>query len=768
MKIQNVKLRGFIGIKKGMGLDEVSLDLSGVEGLIAMDGPNGMGKTSVLENLQPFRVLASRKKALQHHVFLRDSFRDLCFSFGGDNYRTLVKIDSDSEKQEGFIWRNGVSQVDGKVREYDRYLIELMGSSNLFFNSVFCAQGSGKISDMTTGELKSLFSEFLRLDLLEAYEDTAKQCFNVLGGIVGEIDGEILRLESTAQGLDDLQAKRSNLEADVKKVAGEISAAEAHVSLAEKNLKNAEVKVRENKILLVRIADHEKAVETIKATIAADKKETSGSLNALRLKAVELNAEIKSCEESLANADNIARAVTELQLSEDRLKDKTEDVEILTNQLSKISTAINDREKVHAALSVDMEKLQSDHEGETIAAQIESHKDMVSVLTLRPEECKVDSCVFIMKALNSRAEIPVLENKLQERRGVVLTKIDQLKKDLLEVGFDISRERMARSELEDKRAEFVKAIARLKSEILNLKGLAEKAPLVKIAEARLDDLRVRHVDIVAEGIQLRMSIDRKAIAQNERLEIAEATLADASQSLNHGIEYLISKHAAEIKELKNVIFRGNAAMNERGLDIHSVKIEISRKESAVEKLKTAQVRRGLVTGESSEWKYLKDACSKDGLRALEIDAVVPSLNFYANELLYHAYGGETVKLITQDEEGREILDIMIIDRDGEETLLSNRSGGEKVWPLKTIRLAMARMNNEKSGRDFRTLLADEEDGPLSLDNARRFVSLYRAIVTANQAGVKTFDDCFYITHKPECVAMADHVLRFTGEGMEVE
>ncbi len=69
MKINNLKLRGFVGVKKGLGLDEIELDLSGLSGLIALSGQNGAGKTSILESLQPYRTLASRSKALQHHVF---------------------------------------------------------------------------------------------------------------------------------------------------------------------------------------------------------------------------------------------------------------------------------------------------------------------------------------------------------------------------------------------------------------------------------------------------------------------------------------------------------------------------------------------------------------------------------------------------------------------------------------------------------------------------------------------------------------------------
>ena len=64
MKLIDLKLKGFIGIQKGMGLDEIHLPLGDLSGLVALDGPNGRGKTTILENLQPFRQFASRKGGL--------------------------------------------------------------------------------------------------------------------------------------------------------------------------------------------------------------------------------------------------------------------------------------------------------------------------------------------------------------------------------------------------------------------------------------------------------------------------------------------------------------------------------------------------------------------------------------------------------------------------------------------------------------------------------------------------------------------------------
>ena len=75
MLLQSVKLRGAIGIHRGLGLDEIELDLTQFNpGIIALAGRNGSGKTTIMENLQPFRRLVSRDGSLYDHFQLKDSY----------------------------------------------------------------------------------------------------------------------------------------------------------------------------------------------------------------------------------------------------------------------------------------------------------------------------------------------------------------------------------------------------------------------------------------------------------------------------------------------------------------------------------------------------------------------------------------------------------------------------------------------------------------------------------------------------------------------
>src|SRR5436190_13004328 len=58
-----LRLVGFKGIKDGLGRDELELDLEALPSdaqLVAIAGPNGRGKTTVMDSLQPFNVMPAR------------------------------------------------------------------------------------------------------------------------------------------------------------------------------------------------------------------------------------------------------------------------------------------------------------------------------------------------------------------------------------------------------------------------------------------------------------------------------------------------------------------------------------------------------------------------------------------------------------------------------------------------------------------------------------------------------------------------------------
>lgn len=205
-----------------------------------------------------------------------------------------------------------------------------------------------------------------------------------------------------------------------------------------------------------------------------------------------------------------------------------------------------------------------------------------------------------------------------------------------------------------------------------------------------------------------------------------------------------------------------ATMQER---IRSCEKALKERELLNAKIENANALVKKARSDIYDWEYVRKACGKDGIRALEVDAVAPTIAYHANELLHRTFGPAfSVKFITTDPEtGKEVLKIVAIREDGSEDEAANLSGGERVWILKACRLAQTLISKEKTGRNVETALADEEDGPLSESKAMDFIRMHQAFKSLGG-----FRKVFFISHKPPVVAMADSQVNFTPTGITVD
>ena len=773
MKILSLRLRGAIGLLKGQKLDEIYLDLSNVSGLCAFDGPNGKGKSTILENLSPYPTLASRKGALFHHFGLRDSFRDLTFSFDGDEIRTLIKIDCQSEKTEGFVWVNGNSKVDGKISSYKEFMNELLGSPNLFFNSVFCAQNSNRISDMTTGELKGLFSEFLRLDRLVQYESTSKQCSNVLNGKLDSANRTIEKLNENLSKLNEVEKGLKVKEYEAEKSNSQILIHQGALVPAEKELQDLKDILPKNQIALQRIADLGKSKTSIEKARDQDKEDMNTELSKLRATAQKISGDAKACEKLLEDREAIENAVKEDMAFDKDLATLRPAIDKSNDTLTKFTAKINEKRKIRTEYETTLKNIENDTEAALLEAEIKSLKEQALTLEERKNDpgcpAKEAICIFVSKAYEASQKIPGIEKALHVKKTALQESKERAEKDLATLKIQIKELTGQEIQERDLLDSYKKRVAGIGQRQEGLNPLIAQADQVKEAATKLKTLKERKQELIDEGLKVKASWEKRILENESLLTETDRQIEAARAEIDENVESKIKEIEGRLDVIKKDIEKEEKDLQTVKGEILVLETKIIDMETQKQELDKAEAEKTSIIKEIGEWHYLKNACSKTGLQALEIDAVAPTIMHYANDLTTTAFGPDcTIKLCTQDDEGKEIFDIKIIDEDGEEVLLSNRSGGQKVWPLKALRLAMARISKEKSGRNFQTLLSDEEDGPLSLENAKKFVSLYRAIITPHKTtGERVFEDCFYISHKPECVAMADNRIVFNS-GIRVE
>ncbi len=828
MRILNATLRGFIGIKKGMGLDEITVDLADLSGLVALAGPNGHGKTTLLENLSPYRGLASRSGSIQHHVFLRDSSREINFLYDGDRFRSLVKIDSDNGRSEGFVWRNGQPQVNGKVKSYDAYINELLGSKALFYNSVFCAQNSEKLSDLTTGEFKNLMVEFLRLDRLTRHENTSKSAWGILHGIQQqqEQDAEAARkkLASFTEIERDLLLARDSQETQ------EVQRRDCldKIKIVHDEIEQLKATIAQNDANTERLADIEKNIAAVYVDISQDNDATNVELSGIRdgLRGV-LN-QIKECEAVLQDKEKILGAAEAAEKTTREIKGAENKLQQLSEEIAQVKEAVSTFEREDLIIRGNIQKLEnnpelqgmnrkleevvnairlrnddlraldSDRQLSALDITIKACRDKMSDLEKRPSTCSDDGCDFVISAIRARdEELPGLLSAKEDREKVITRerveiqqRLDQLLREKDEAEAAIQARTTANNQkilmFRSSANNSAKAAAAKKEEALVLSGaqielqerllnlnenlgdvrqLAAKRPEIELAEARIADLEPRRGELTKKGVDIDTARKTRVAEKEKRL----AELNDTKDELSLLIDPDAGRKAGEAAGRKADLERTLSTAEEAAAatlnKITLLQGKLSEQETAEADLKKITGKIARITHEKSEWDYLRNACGKNGLQALEIDGVAPLITNYANELLSQSFGPNfSVKLVTQDEEtGKEVLDIVVIRGDGSESLLENLSGGEKVWILKALRLAMTMVSKEKSGRNFTSFFADEEDGALDGEKALNFVGLYRSLMETGG-----FDSCYYISHNPGVVAMADHQLVFSKGGITIE
>jgi len=763
MKLKRLKLRGFMGIKKGLGLDEIDVDLSTLSGLVSITGANGKGKTSFLESLFPYRQLASRGGALKNHVSLRDSFKELVFDHNGHEYRTLVKIDAGSDKSEGFIWQDGESLVGGKAREYDKKIVELFGSPELFFSSVFCAQNAAKLSDMTPGEIKGLFAEFLQLDKLAAYEQTAKQAGNTVLTLAEAKSREIDRIANCAdidaveQGAAEYERKAAEAEAEIEQNEQLLAAAQRDLDEAKKaKAKNA---VIEEKIEALRRDIERERKAATERTAAEEQALQDMRDDAQRLiNLIETNTALAARAPELAEAEGKkAAAQEEIKFQEEKISDAEEALGDARTQKNRVTDAISEARSALSAAT-------NSPELATLKSQIAARKQAAAVLEKRSTICNDPACPLIAAAVEAAEGLPELEEKaialeveLARKQETANAEIEAAR---AEQGLAV--ERITEAEDDIKKAR--RLISEMRARIDEAEATLRQRGAIEAAAARCAELQEQLEQVKAAGVKKREALDARKLIDAQAIKTLEDLLYDTRAGIDTAAAegVLCSQRRIETLQTAQSFARKQAVDLQAKLATARARLDAARQ--AAESVAALKAELADMKTEAAEWKYLQDACGKNGLQALEIDGTAPAITEYANSILGATYGTAfRVRIQTQDPEtGKECFDIIVIADDGSEILLENLSGGQRVWILKALRLAMTLLSKEKSCADFRSAYADEEDGALDPEKARAFVDMYRQFMRSGG-----FESFFYISHRPECVAMADHTIEFNENGITI-
>lgn len=506
MKLESLTLAGSRGIRAGMGLEEISIDLTKLPpGLIAVVGPNGKGKTTILDNLQPYRMMPYKMKKCKNwtpaafsyydQFYGNDGLIELIFQMmDGKRYRKYILIDAERKKQEAYLYediggewkpfeRPGIAKSDGKTATYDAAIEAVCGFPSLFFTSVFRSQGAKNLSDYTRGEIMEIIAELLNIGHIKEQGAKAGEVEKHLKALISLDNSKLDMLNEAIAEKISLNAVLNNKEQIVVNCEAIIST--TNKDIEEKRIELADIDKKEaaRESDKARLADlnltqsqdysgivlldtenkeHETAFETATAdinekvvraennlaTLDEEKKEHE---TAFETSATDINAKLARAEKIISGEEGIREKVKEEKTKNDemaakkvRLTEEETEKETLENRKERLT----EKEKRFSDVKVQLSNAKSYQEREILSAKTDLKQGEREAAKLGGVDCRDDgaawvneSCLFIKDAVTARNNLPKLRSALEEASKPT--------KDILELEKDLKGLPSIETELKD-------------------------------------------------------------------------------------------------------------------------------------------------------------------------------------------------------------------------------------------------------------------------------------------------------------------------------
>lgn len=241
MIIKSLYLKNFKGTQKiANSNNEVYFEFpKEFNNIILIKGDNGLGKTTVLENLHPYSNMLSRDVK---DSIIYPALKKIEILFNGDNY--TLEVQWNDEKSTSFstmayIYKNGVKLKEcekGSITEFNYQVDRIFGEFDKFKSSVFLKQGSLEIIEAKPTERLNIIRKFM--PSLAKYEETK----NIAKNKENELKFHQAKLKEDIRNMSELKFKLKKVENDAKLYTSKIlekkeKEKETHIKKYERYLK---------------------------------------------------------------------------------------------------------------------------------------------------------------------------------------------------------------------------------------------------------------------------------------------------------------------------------------------------------------------------------------------------------------------------------------------------------------------------------------------------------------------------------------------------
>lgn len=806
MKPLKLTLEGFTGIHSGQGKHSIKVDLTTIPQeaqLVAITGPNGCGKTTIMDNLHPYRTMPSHSTKLGvtgfsywDHINAATARKELEWEHHGMRYKTILSFRSTGKTQKtdcylqqweatSSTWvkvslPNGLTS-DGKTDTYDRCVEAIMGPAETFFTSDFAAQMRKPLSSYKNSEIKSLLASMLNLGDCQERAAKANMIGKMLKVKLDDLQDTMAQSRGAAEGIDNTNAEiRAFDEALAGRAAVENKAQEA-IDYAKQVVANLEAKrdalaqdVEQRAYLQQQLAQTDFAGAATKRRmqeqsqresdlIAQNRNRADAALATEQQKQPAIAAEIRRLQAIVVRSEEIKAACIKLPQQRQLISD----LDVQIEELQAKQEAIR---PVQALLSADEAEVASlKTAGVAKVEVIRNLQETAALITQVP--CAgtqlQKQCPLLANANTAQAKIGVEEKEVAAQRSAYRTvqvRIAERSKIVAEAGPIANA---IKTKMQERRtaAQECDRLTQLCGMEAMLNEASERLPLLQASVEAFAAMQRKHA---GEIQTLTESANRIAKALQESLAEVEAEMNKTRASLNERLAKLAAPITeAEIDAARTKVREAAAALEQEKVVSKSYSDQRSALCVELEGLRAIQARTAVtamkaqaIADEIAKWKLIEHGCGNNGLIALSIDDAGPEIASYCNAVLQECFGGRfTVRLDTQRETQSgtlsENFDVRVWDGDrGDEKSLGDMSPGERVWVNASLANSIALYRSAASGVQSETMFSDEADGPLDPERKRMFMQMKRAVL--KQGG---YEREYFITHTPELLDMADFQIK---------
>jgi len=852
-----LKFRGLTRFRLPVEIDFAAMP----DGLTAVAGGNGEGKTTILEAMivAVWGVFPTRPGSVYDYLNPPepgevdrvageggrtrkppDAVVDFLVDLEGRRWRFRRTFDAKARSQVCQVWIDGQAVGEGKVEEAAELVARSWPPLSQVLASVFAAQGgAGSFLTLRAAARKDLIVTMLGLGRLQELATLALEDARTTAAAKDQAAQDVeraqeaeARLEAARQDLTRARQRRTAAEEADQVAAAELAAVLEALEAARTDLAAARRLEADQQAEVGRLVDAARSAdaEWVDATSAhARAVDAVGELEELRAAAApleELRAKVAAEAEAHAVAARaVVEAGRELRQAQTDERHAGAAVARIDQEIGRIGLV--DLDRARSAVDQEAQELEAARTAREAAAGLRSRlgdlrrgaqderearrqladaEDRAKLLEdvpcggevltwdgLNRPDLDCGACPLLVDAKRAKASIEELQeslewtggacDELEEAERAHAAAEDQARQAQARAGgFRGAEERLRQAErnaarLEELRSERTAAAATLAEAEATRTTAAERLRSLEsdlgdppdrteLEEAERAAKRLDAVRELAGAVDARAERQAKA----ERARDAAVAARDAARAKLDELRQESARLAAVVDTRERPRQRLADAAAVASRELQTASSASARAAGAVEALEHAEgqleeARAALVVAdqEAEDAALLAAVLGRDGVQAMELDAVGPAVSSIATEILRVVYGPRfVVQFVTQVAkagaagrrgETREVFDVRVIDDErGTDGPASRLSGGERVVVSEALKLALA-VFAAQSGAALRTLVRDESDGALDDERAAHYPAMLRR---AQELG--GFRRVLLVSHRPSNVAACDAVL----------